>query len=449
MQGSRRGVERQGPRSHLEQRLLSSGMAAFVERDNEEEGCSEEEDPRSSATRRLSESLAAAVVMRLSLPGDVAAQLAALPATPSALSLALARDDGSGLVHLPVMEQGSLVWSPDVPGEALPQRSAAWQSFRSGRCLLWRRRLDSPATKYADWAGLLHVHSSAQALLTMPLAVPGYPGALGAATFALGAEPAAADVDALRLLLAGLACAISHHTKLLWEESLGFLNLVIPRRVIQRMLSSSLSLGPLAAAAAAPAGAAAVANGAPAVALEAASEAVAENPGMLCTPACAGADAARRSLNSPGPFGRAAAGTCMRIKTASESDPSKCLQPEACGAEVAPAAAPLLQPASPTASTGMHNGVTTLRQKWNLEFADPVLEEHFKTWFNTLQTKTDLAVMRSLASGIALGVPLVAALAVHNHLSCHLSWGVVLAVTHDRDFGPGLWHAADSCLEDA
>lgn len=129
------------------------------------------------------------------------------------------------------------------------------------------------------------------------------------------------------------------------------------------MLSSSLSLGPLAAAAAAPAGAAAVANGAPAVALEAASEAVAENPGMLCTPACAGADAARRSLNSPGPFGRAAAGTCMRIKTASESDPSKCLQPEACGAEVAPAAAPLLQPASPTASTGMHNGVTTLRQK--------------------------------------------------------------------------------------
>lgn len=227
MQGSRRGVERQGPRSHLEQRLLSSGMAAFVERDNEEEGCSEEEvralsrswrrtppplfgpnstfdiwgtacltslpvpsllqDPRSSATRRLSESLAAAVVMRLSLPGDVAAQLAALPATPSALSLALARDDGSGLVHLPVMEQGSLVWSPDVPGEALPQRSAAWQSFRSGRCLLWRRRLDrwdscSPSPAGPERATFM----ISQAHLTPPACAarqPSMPTGLASSTF--------------------------------------------------------------------------------------------------------------------------------------------------------------------------------------------------------------------------------------------------------------------------
>ncbi len=109
------------------------------------------------------------MVMRLALPGNVAAQLAALPASPCTLSLALARDDGNGLVNLPIMEHGHLVWSPEEPGQAVSLQSAAWESFRSQRCLLWRSR---PKNRWVERIGdmkrqpsSLQRHSDEQLLL--------------------------------------------------------------------------------------------------------------------------------------------------------------------------------------------------------------------------------------------------------------------------------------------
>lgn len=67
--------------------------------------------------------------------------------------------------------------------------------------------------------------------------------------------------------------------------------------------------------------------------------------------------------------------------------------------------------------------VKTLRQKWNLEFADPGLEDAFKLWFNSLQTKTDLAVFRWFSLLLLL---LAVALAARGGTSL----GDLLAMTH-------------------
>ena len=76
------------------------------------------------------------------------------------------------------------------------------------------------------------------------------------------------------------------HTPACSQESLGFLATVMPRPVVQRMLSAAIRLGPLAAAEAAPAPEAA-ATAAAAVAAEAlgAAAAAAAGPSQPCTPA--------------------------------------------------------------------------------------------------------------------------------------------------------------------
>lgn len=160
------------------------------------------------------------------------------------------------------------------------------------------------------------------------------------------------------------------------QESLGFLNAVIPRRVVQRMLSAALSLGPLAAVAAPPPQQAA------AVAAEAAAaDPVASAPG---TPASGGGGVVRRAApGSPvSPFcGASRSGgwtprSPMAPAGPAELAPASPLAPQTAAARAAVPggeASPerLAFAAEPAAAAE----VKTLRQKWNLEFADPLLEE--------------------------------------------------------------------------
>lgn len=151
------------------------------------------------------------VQRQLPLPGGAPP----LPPGVTALSLALA-DEGAALLHLPIVEQGQPRQGPLQPAGALPPGTAAWGSFAAGATLLWRRGEGEPP--YSDWQELLAgAAPRAAALVTVPIAAPGGRDALGAATFALEAEPTGEEVQALRELGACLARTIMHQTKCMWE----------------------------------------------------------------------------------------------------------------------------------------------------------------------------------------------------------------------------------------
>lgn len=150
------------------------------------------------------------------------------------------------------------------------------------------------------------------------------------------------------------------------QESLGFLNAVVPRRVVQRMLSAAVSLGPLAAADVPAPEAAAAAVAAAGAAGEAA------QPMTPATPSAGGGRAPSLSSSS---------------SAASLDEPSGAALPQPAAAkagwvgpqlELAPAPETPPGPAGSPGTSG-HGGavargvvatpVNTLRQKWNLEFA--------------------------------------------------------------------------------
>lgn len=184
----------------------------------------------------------------------------------------------------------------------------------------------------------------------------------------------------------------THLPSLLPQESLGFLNTVIPRRVVQRMLSAALSLGPLAAAPLPPPGAAAAAAAA-VVAEAAAADLPASAPG---TPAWGGGGAKRRwaapntpltPLSSSGgwtprsllgpaepaePAGPAALAPANQLPPYAAS-PAAAAEPRA----IAPPAEPCPERLAFGAEPAVAAEIKTLRQKWNLEFADPLLEERW------------------------------------------------------------------------
>lgn len=179
----------------------------------------------------------------------------------------------------------------------------------------------------------------------------------------------------------------THLPSLLPQESLGFLNTVIPRRVVQRMLSAALSLGPLAATPLPPPGAAAAAAAA-VVAEAAAADLPASAPG---TPAWGGGGAKRRwaalgtPLSSSGgwtprsplaPAEPAQAAEPAALAPVSElppyvASPTFAAEPSAIGPPAEPCPERLAFGAEPAVAAE----IKTLRQKWNLEFADPLLEE--------------------------------------------------------------------------
>ncbi|PRW57294.1 hypothetical protein C2E21_4376 [Chlorella sorokiniana] len=405
--------------------------------------------------RQLCGALAAAVVTHSPPPTNITP-----PAGVSAFSLALAGDEPGTLVHLPVMERGQLLTSPLEPAGSLPADSAAWAAYEAaaggggggGRGqaappLVWHGSDDSEPPTFPDWRALLESEttegsSPPAALVTVPIVAPGGAAPLGAATFVLAEAPSQGQLDELAALGACLACSIAHQTKNLWEESLGFLNSVIPRRVVQRMLSAALSLGPLAAAAA-PLPEAAAAVAAAVVAEAAGAELPAAEPS---TPASGGGGAKLRRAAPATPL--SPSGGWKACSPLAPAEPAEPAEPDAAPAGLAHPASPLgAHAAAPPAFAGPSTmaalavaelsperlafgsepavaaEIKTLRQKWNLEFADPLLEESYKLWFNTMQTQTDLQAFRYFSVLLLL---LFAALLLRGGMTL----GDFLAVAH-------------------
>ncbi|KAL4451748.1 hypothetical protein ABPG75_007410 [Micractinium tetrahymenae] len=444
----------------------------------------EERDSPVAVRRRLSEDISLAVVLREPLPPSLEDQLRHCcgegGARVSALSLALPGNDSaatSALVQLPVMapaqhahgEEGG-VRGAGAGGEApllagtLGSGTAAFDPGYTD----WQALVQAPAHANQGQAATAGTSAAAGApprgLVTVPLLPAGAnPGAvpLGTATFALEQEPAAGDVEALCALGTSLAAAIQHHTKALWEESLGFLTRVIPPQVVQRMLSAALSMGPLAAAAAPhPRAAAATGAAAPveAAAVEAAEPATPSTPALARVGAPGGGLPRRRAPVSVTfrPFSASAErggsddGESFASCTEGSANSERGAVPEpetpqagadtevGAGSSKLSAGKPAsAQPAAAgSAMDGQEQGqahsgrhpplsleVKSVRQKWNLEFAEPVLEDAFRHWFNTLQTKTDLAVFRYFS---VLLLVLAVALAVRGNTTL----GDLLAMTH-------------------
>jgi GAF domain-containing protein len=135
------------------------------------------------------------------------------------LCLALAGEDGSDLLRLPVMEQEHLTFLPAAPRQAMQPGSAAWRCWTSHRRLLWCSQ-DGETPGFDDWAALAASNPSYRALLTVPLATaPGERETFGATTFVLAGAPSAADEETLQEFAESLAGSIAHISKHGWEVS--------------------------------------------------------------------------------------------------------------------------------------------------------------------------------------------------------------------------------------
>eukprot|EP00887_Chlorella_sp_A99_P001787 scaffold19.g1787.t1 len=404
------------------------------------------------AQLRLCDALALCVVLREALPPDAAAALAAHLPSVQTLGLGLLSEAGEQLLELRLLEQRGVPAGPLEPAVELGQGTAAWAAFRQARPLVWRAS-QGASPPHEDWRQLLEAHPGGVALATSPLqARPAAPSWRFATPCTATAPPAPVPsvLHALTWVASCLTCAqalgeppMGSATFVVEQEpspaashtrpstcgrreralppaatppsrchvSLGFLNRVMPRRVIARMASAALTLdqaaapaipGPAAAVAAALASARAAGRGgagrpAPAQPL---SRAGSEGDGgpWPGTPSAADANAGSRA---PAEAVEAEARRPLlqvAVPAPGSVPPTPQSTPAVPGASPrAPALPPLL----------LSSALVGTEKKFNLEFKDSLLEDAFATHFNSMQTSADVGIYRTyslLLAGVLVGM---------------------------------------------